>query len=150
MGKDFCPNFLQPFLENIDRRGCNDESRQLIPAFYNPHRKSSCYLNGLDLLIIKLKACYLIIYWIKFNPMAYSIVGHVLKMEEAVTWLMDDFAKADCRALCTISGSGRIIGNSQSIPSKVTIFVLGGASQLQLSLGTASPATMYRSPNLWK
>ncbi len=24
MGKDFCPNFLQPFLENIDRRSCND------------------------------------------------------------------------------------------------------------------------------
>ncbi len=27
MGKDFCPNFLQPFLENIDRRSCNDGSR---------------------------------------------------------------------------------------------------------------------------
>ncbi len=24
MGKDFCPNFLQPFLEIIDRRSCND------------------------------------------------------------------------------------------------------------------------------
>ncbi len=29
MGKDFCPNFLQPFLENIDRRSCNDGSREL-------------------------------------------------------------------------------------------------------------------------
>ncbi len=24
MGEGFCPNFLQPFLENIDRRSCND------------------------------------------------------------------------------------------------------------------------------
>ncbi len=23
MGKDFCANFLKPFLENIDRRSCN-------------------------------------------------------------------------------------------------------------------------------
>ncbi len=38
-GKDFCPNFLQPFLENIDRRNCNVESRELIPAFHNPHQK---------------------------------------------------------------------------------------------------------------
>ncbi len=33
MGKDFCPNFLQPFLENIDRRGSNDGSREVIPTF---------------------------------------------------------------------------------------------------------------------
>ncbi len=39
MGKDFCPNFLQPFLENIVRRRCNDGSRELIPVFHNPHRK---------------------------------------------------------------------------------------------------------------
>ncbi len=39
MGKDFCPNFLQPFLENIDRRSCNDGSLELIPVFHNPHRK---------------------------------------------------------------------------------------------------------------
>ncbi len=39
MGKYFCPNFLQPFLENIDRRSCNDGSRELIPVFDNPHRK---------------------------------------------------------------------------------------------------------------
>ncbi len=24
MGEDFCPNVLQPFLENIVRRSCND------------------------------------------------------------------------------------------------------------------------------
>ncbi len=24
IGKYFCPNFLQSFLENIDRRSCND------------------------------------------------------------------------------------------------------------------------------
>ncbi len=36
MGKDFCPNFLQPFLENVDRRSCNYGSRGLIPVFYNP------------------------------------------------------------------------------------------------------------------
>ncbi len=39
MGKDFCPNFLQPFLENIDRRSCNDGSRELIPVFHNSHQK---------------------------------------------------------------------------------------------------------------
>ncbi len=32
-------NFLQPFLETIDRRRCNDGSRDLIPVFHNPHRK---------------------------------------------------------------------------------------------------------------
>ncbi len=35
MGKDFCPNFLQPFLENIDRRSCNGGSRELIPVFHS-------------------------------------------------------------------------------------------------------------------
>ncbi len=40
MGKDFCPNFLQPFLEKIDGRSCNDGSRELIPVFHNPHRPS--------------------------------------------------------------------------------------------------------------
>ncbi len=39
MGKDFCPNFLQLFLENIDRRSFNDGGRELIPIFHNPHRK---------------------------------------------------------------------------------------------------------------
>ncbi len=39
MGKDFCLNFLQPFLEKNDRRSCNDGSRQLIPVFHSPHRK---------------------------------------------------------------------------------------------------------------
>ncbi len=46
MGKDFCPNFLQPFLENIDRRSCNDGSRKLIPIFHNPHRKCRPYNNA--------------------------------------------------------------------------------------------------------
>ncbi len=27
MGKDFCPNFLQPFLETIDRGSFNDGSQ---------------------------------------------------------------------------------------------------------------------------
>ncbi len=39
MGEDFCPNFFQPSLENIDRRSCNDGGRELIPIFHNPHRK---------------------------------------------------------------------------------------------------------------
>ncbi len=39
MGKDFCPNFFQPFLESFDRRSCNDGGRELIPIFHNPHRK---------------------------------------------------------------------------------------------------------------
>ncbi len=43
MGKDLCPNFLQPLLKNIDRRSCNDGSRELIPVFHSPHRK--CQLS---------------------------------------------------------------------------------------------------------
>ncbi len=39
MGKDFCPTFLHPFLENIDRSSCNDGSRELIPVFHNPRQK---------------------------------------------------------------------------------------------------------------
>ncbi len=38
MWKDFCPNFLQSFLDNIDRKSCNDRSWELIPIFHNPHR----------------------------------------------------------------------------------------------------------------
>ncbi len=37
--KDFYPNFLQPFLENIDRRSCNDGSWELMLVLHNPHRK---------------------------------------------------------------------------------------------------------------
>ncbi len=37
MGKDLCPNILQPFFENIDKRNCNDGSRELIPVLHNPH-----------------------------------------------------------------------------------------------------------------
>ncbi len=36
MGKDFSPNFLQIFLENIDRGSFNDGSRELTPVFHNP------------------------------------------------------------------------------------------------------------------
>ncbi len=38
LGKDFCPNFLQPFLENIDRRSCNDGNREHIPVFHSSSR----------------------------------------------------------------------------------------------------------------
>ncbi len=46
MGKDFYLNFLQPFLENIDRKSCNDESREFIPVFHNPHRKCRLSFGG--------------------------------------------------------------------------------------------------------
>ncbi len=39
MGKDFCPNFFQPFLENIDSGNRNDKSRELSPVLHNPHQK---------------------------------------------------------------------------------------------------------------
>ncbi len=35
IGKYFYPNFLQPFLANIDRRTYDDRSRELIPVFQN-------------------------------------------------------------------------------------------------------------------
>ncbi len=41
MGEDFCPNFLQPFLENIDRRSCNDGSR-LISILAGPLLSNGC------------------------------------------------------------------------------------------------------------
>ncbi len=44
MGNNFCPNLLQPFLENIDRRSCNDGSWELIPVFHNPHQ--NCRLSA--------------------------------------------------------------------------------------------------------
>ncbi len=46
MGKDFCSNFLQPFLENINRRSCNDGNREFIPVFHNPHRKMLTFSFG--------------------------------------------------------------------------------------------------------
>ncbi len=39
MEKDFCPHFLQSFLENTDRRSCNDGSREPILIFHNPSPK---------------------------------------------------------------------------------------------------------------
>ncbi len=39
MRKDFCLNFIQPFLEHIDRKSRNDGSRELMPLFYGPHLK---------------------------------------------------------------------------------------------------------------
>ncbi len=50
MGKDFCPNFLQPFLENIDRRSCNDGSRELTPVFH-PHRKEFYFPSKIKRLL---------------------------------------------------------------------------------------------------
>ncbi len=35
-GKNLYPHFLQPLLENIDRRSCNDGNQELIPVFNNP------------------------------------------------------------------------------------------------------------------
>ncbi len=40
MGEDFCKAFINTFLENIDRRNRCDGSREHIPVFLNPHRKS--------------------------------------------------------------------------------------------------------------
>ncbi len=39
MGKDFCPDFLQPFHEIIGNGSRYDGGRELIPIFLNPHRK---------------------------------------------------------------------------------------------------------------
>ncbi len=40
MGKDFCPKpSPTSSSKNIDRRSCNDGSRELSPIFYNPLRR---------------------------------------------------------------------------------------------------------------
>ncbi len=39
MGKHVCPNFLQSFVENIDRRSRNDGNKELIPVFHKSHQK---------------------------------------------------------------------------------------------------------------
>ncbi len=62
MGKDFCPNSLQPFLETIDRRTCKDGSRELIPVFQNSHRKGRPSLlqvpcRGAPLSKLEVKGC---------------------------------------------------------------------------------------------
>ncbi len=36
VGKDFCPNCLQHFLSNIDRRSRNDGSRESFSVFHDP------------------------------------------------------------------------------------------------------------------
>ncbi len=38
-GENVCLNFLQPLLENVDRRSCNGGSRELFPIFHNLHWK---------------------------------------------------------------------------------------------------------------
>ncbi len=48
MGKEIGPNFLQPFLEKIDRRSCDDVSRELIPVHHNPHRKGQPSPSAVD------------------------------------------------------------------------------------------------------
>ncbi len=57
MGKDFRTNFLQPFLENIDRRSGFDGNRELSPVFHNPYRKccKTFLMYGRD------KCCVLVI-----------------------------------------------------------------------------------------
>ncbi len=47
MEKDFCPNLIQPFLENIDRKDRNDGGQKLYPVFRNLHRKGQSY-HGSD------------------------------------------------------------------------------------------------------
>ncbi len=46
LGKDFCTNFPQPFLENIYRGSYNDGSRELIPVFHSPHRNWPVHCRG--------------------------------------------------------------------------------------------------------
>ncbi len=48
MGIDFCPNFVQPFLENIDRRCCYDGSREpkIITLSSNLGLPCKCALLG--------------------------------------------------------------------------------------------------------
>ncbi len=64
MRKGFCQNLLQPFLENIDGRSCNDGSLELIPVFYNSHWKSrpspSAMALTIKYLVRHLKWRYLI------------------------------------------------------------------------------------------
>ncbi len=48
MGKDISPNLLQPFLEKIDRRSCDDGSRELILVLHNPHRKGQPSPSAVD------------------------------------------------------------------------------------------------------
>ncbi len=36
VGKDFCPNFLEPFLENTNRMSRNGGGQKLIPVLHEP------------------------------------------------------------------------------------------------------------------
>ncbi len=46
-GKDFCQNFLQPFLEKFNRKSCNDGSRELIPVFQpSPKMPTLSFVGG--------------------------------------------------------------------------------------------------------
>ncbi len=45
-GKDFCPNFFQPFLENSDRRSRDNGSLELILAFYKSPKMLILFPGG--------------------------------------------------------------------------------------------------------
>ncbi len=49
--KDFCPNMLQPLVENISRSSCNDGSRKLIPVFHGPHRNDRSFFPVMALTL---------------------------------------------------------------------------------------------------
>ncbi len=55
--KKFCPNFLQPRLENVDRTSCNDGSRELIPIFQKPHLKGRYSPSAVARTLSTLKEC---------------------------------------------------------------------------------------------
>ncbi len=38
MGKDFCPHVVQPFLENLNRSECNNQTRNLSLVVHDFHR----------------------------------------------------------------------------------------------------------------
>ncbi len=48
--KDFCPDFLQPPLENVGS-SCNGGSRKLIPVFHGPLLKSWCFPPAMILIL---------------------------------------------------------------------------------------------------
>ncbi len=58
VGKDFCPNFIQPFLENIHRRIRSDESWEFIALFHSPNLKSRSSPPALAFTLAYLEEVY--------------------------------------------------------------------------------------------
>ncbi len=54
MGEEFCPNFLQPLVENIDRRICNDRETGQLVKFCQDLQGNPIFINYFEAVLREL------------------------------------------------------------------------------------------------